>query len=244
MSTAYRGPLGALDYVRQFDHGAVRIIAYPSALEASATNRFCIQRKQPKVAAAPPTHGASENERIQRALRAATARRYAVANDLRSHLVLTIAGKALARQTVAHEAQTWLRRSKRPMNWRFPYLWVVEGGTDTDRTRCHVHALVPTSAAAAASAQWRLGHANTTELTDTDGVRAAACYLVKSLPVGDGRQQLRTGCGFKPESVTQIVERPEQARQVLEAVFGSAPERMVETQLCGVPVGQTLYWNS
>ena len=240
-------PQGRLDLVTQFDGGAMSVTLHRESLEAYARvgRRPSGPRPQRSAAIERDEGHPDEVRRVQRQNRFITARRYAVANALHSHVTLTVQVDE-GRSWMAAETKNFFRRLKDHVGWTFPFVWVVEGGNLDGQSdiRTHVHALVPVDLSARIQHEWKHGHAHVDHLRDVDDVRRAAQYITKALPSGQG-QQLRTGRGFKPQPERVDLESTSALPELLLDRFGSArPNTTRCSEMNGVPVGFSMFWLS
>lgn len=183
----------SLDSTSLFDEGSWTGTLFPSAGEM--TGRMVL-RSTPR-ALVHPGDRCSEREGAARAAR--SARRFVVANELRTMVTTTFSG-SVSGAFAAAEMTSLMRRCRYARD-RFPFLWTLERGSK--RGGVHGHLLLPPSLASLVEGRWPHGHVDVKVGEEGwDSLRENAGYVAKAFdsPVLEG-QRYRIPKGFQPEAV-------------------------------------------
>jgi len=239
--------LEILDLVTKLDHGPITVHVHLEALETySRIGTRVDDLGHGRSVVSGPRTDLETTERIQRANRYISTRRYAVANQLDAMITLTAGAPSVSRAALTAETTNAFRRAKRLSGFTFPFIWVVEGGwpdCSDGHQRAHVHALVPHAATPPLMATWFLGDTNVTVLSGTDQIRRAARYITKALPPGKGRL-IHTCPGFKPKPQLYALPSSESLSGFVIEKFGGPPDQVIRPDERAPQCGLSFLWLS
>jgi hypothetical protein len=222
---------GSLDTTSLLNEGGWSGSLFPGAGELSGAMVLrSTMRSQPMS-----TDRCCERDGAMRAAR--TARRFVVANELRSMVTLTFRC-AVDAMKAASDMKLLMRRccyGRDP----FPFLWTLERGSH--RGRIHGHLLVPASLGPLAEDAWDNGHVDVVvKPQGWQALREQAAYIAKAFdsPVLSG-QRYRVPKGFQPETIKIDAFSPELLITEAEARMGT---RVVKGHRSGIVV--SAQWES